>query len=81
MRMTPKEFGLIMKAETESTYDRYQFAADTAMMQEKASRAKRPKITDLFKRPVDEEKARKKTESMVEQTEHTQEWLSQFEIT
>ncbi|MBM7600423.1 hypothetical protein JOC34_002814 [Virgibacillus halotolerans] len=51
------------------------------MMQEKASRAKRPKITDLFKRPVDEELARKKTESMVEQTEHTQEWLSQFEIT
>lgn len=48
------------------------------MMHEIAHRAKKPKKSDLFKRPVDEEKEAEKLADMAEQSKHATEWLSQF---
>lgn len=48
------------------------------MMRESAHRAKRPKASDLFKRPIEGERDERKLEEMAKQAEHASEWLSQF---
>ncbi|WP_281202680.1 hypothetical protein [Cytobacillus kochii] len=66
-------------AEQESRYDEYERQASIAIMNEAAHRAKRPKASDLFKRPeegVKEETLKKKAEK----AEETVEWLSQFDF-
>lgn len=68
-----------MSAQIERQYDEYEREAIIAIMHENAHRSKRPKSSDLFKRPVDDYTAKKKTESLKEKAEHASNWLAQFE--
>lgn len=69
----------MMSAQVERQYDELEREAFTAIMHEAAHRAKRPKVTDLFSRPVDEYEAEKKVESFKEKADNASEWLAQFE--
>lgn len=80
MVLTPREFSLLLSAQKERQLDEYERMADMAMMIEIAQRSKKPKRSDLFKRPVDEDKAAQELEKMAEQAQHASEWLSQFNI-
>ncbi|MCY8026366.1 hypothetical protein MOC05_14680 [Bacillus sonorensis] len=52
-----------------------------AMMNAKASSSKkRVKLSDLFKRPNQEDIAPQKAEDLFEKQQKASEWLSQFEI-
>jgi hypothetical protein len=51
-----------------------------AMMYESAHRAKRPKASDLFKRPKNGEQDERKLEAKAKQAEEASEWLAQFEF-
>lgn len=79
LSLTPRELTIMMRAEVERRYDEYEKFAHFAIMREKAHREKRPKASDLFKRPPDEEVAKNKTEDLLSKKEKTMEWLSQFE--
>ena len=68
-----------MSANVERIYDEYERKAVEALMRENAHRSKRPKASDLFKRPVDDETAKEKTEDLLEKAEQASAWLSQFE--
>ena len=68
-----------MSANVERIYDEYERKAVEALMRENAHRSKRPKASDLFKRPVDDETAKEKTEDLLEKAEQASQWLSQFE--
>lgn len=76
---TPREFSILMSAQVERQYDTYERMANEAMMMRQAYHAKKLKTSQLFKRPVDEEKASKEAEDMHMKAESTMEWLSQFE--
>ena len=69
----------MMRANVERLYDGYERKAVEALMRENAHRAKRPKVSDLFKRPVDELEAKNKTENLKEKADQATAWLSQFE--
>lgn len=69
-----------MRAQQERQFDEYERAAFIAMMHENASRIKRPKLSDLFKRPLDVDLAETKTKEMTEKSRHATEWMSQFTI-
>lgn len=77
--MTPRELSILMSAHVERQYDEIEREALYAIMHEGAHRSKRPKASDLFKRPVDEYTAEKRTESMKEQAEQASKYLAQFE--
>lgn len=79
LSMTPREFSILMRAQVERQYDELERLAIVAIMHEAAHRSKRPKASDLFKRPVDEEEAKSKVEELKEKAEHATEWLAQFE--
>lgn len=79
LSFTPREFAIMMRAELERKFDRYEEYSHFALMREKAHREKRPKASDLFKRPPDEELAKNKTEDLLSKKEQTMKWLSQFE--
>lgn len=79
LSFTPREFAIMMRAELERKFDRYEEYSHFALMREKAHREKRPKASDLFKRPPDEELAKNKAEDLLLRKEKTMEWLSQFE--
>lgn len=68
-----------MRANVERIYDEYERKAIEALMRENAHRSKRPKVSDLFKRPVDEETAKNRTQDLKEKAEQASAWLSQFE--
>jgi len=68
-----------MRANVERIYDDYERAAVEALMRENAHRSKRPKVSDLFKRPVDDIEAKERTEDLLEKAEQANAWLSQFE--
>lgn len=68
-----------MRANVERIYDEYERKAIEALMRENAHRSKRPKVGDLFKRPVDEETAKNRTQDLKEKAEQASAWLSQFE--
>lgn len=68
-----------MRANVERIYDEYERKAVEALMHENAHRSKRPKVSDLFKRPVDEETAKNRTQDLKEKAEQASAWLSQFE--
>ncbi len=77
--LTPREHVLLNRAQQERRYDDYELASVIAVMHEAAHRAKRPKASDLFKRPADgvtEDKIRKQAEK----AKHAEEWLSQFKF-
>lgn len=69
----------MMSAQVERQYDELEREAFIAIMHEAAHRAKKPKATDLFQRPVDGYTAEKKVETLKEKAEKATEWLSQFE--
>lgn len=77
--MTPRELSILMSAHIESQYDEIEREALYAILHESAHRAKRPKASDLFKRPVDVNTAEKRTESLKEQAEQASKYLAQFE--
>lgn len=79
LSMTPRELSIMMSAHVERQYDEIEREALFAIMHESAHRSKRPKAGDLFKRPVDEYTAEKRTESMKEQAEQASKYLAQFE--
>lgn len=68
-----------MKAQTERQYDDYERMSYSALMGEIAHRAKKPKTTDLFKRPSgNERKGRKSAKELREQFAEQQALLAQF---
>lgn len=77
--MTPRELSITMSAHVERQYDDIEREALIAIMNESAHRSKRPKASDLFKRPVDEYKAKEKAELLKEKADQASEWLTQFE--
>ncbi|WP_412677720.1 phage tail assembly chaperone [Bacillus swezeyi] len=80
-RLTPREFYVLLEAENERKYDRLEEYAISAMMNAKANNSKkRVKLSDLFKRPEQENAATKKVEDLYEKQKQASEWLSQFEI-
>lgn len=72
-----------MMAQRERQYDEYERMAYGAWMIENASRIKKPKTTDLFKRPTaeDNRKGRKSAKELREQIDAQQALLSQFTFT
>ncbi len=73
---TPREFTILMHAQGERNYDEYERSAVEAIMWEIAHRAKRPKASDLFKRPKDSVSERNNLSEMKEETERLNDWLS-----
>lgn len=76
--LTPREFTILMRAQNEKNSDDLEAKAYLALMIESAHRTKRPKLSDLYKRPTDADKAKKKAEDLLKQNRHASEWLSQF---
>jgi len=69
-----------MSANLERVYDEYERKSNEAIMLANAiNSSKRIKAGDLFKRPVDEETAKSKTQDLLNQAEQATEWLSQFQ--
>lgn len=68
----------MMRAQIERQYDELEIEALIAIMHEGAHRAKKPKASDLFKRPVGEQEAEKEVESLKEKADQASEWLAQF---
>lgn len=68
----------MMRANVERKYDDYEDMALQAMMNRQATNAKRLKQSDLFKRPVDKDKAESKAEELKQKAEQASEWMSQF---
>lgn len=67
-----------MRAEQERQYDVLQHESFVAIMHERAAREKRPSASDLFKRPVDAEAAKARTEELLDKKRNADEWLAQF---
>lgn len=69
----------MLKADRERGFDEMEKEARIAIIRESAHRAKRPKASDLYKRPAGEI-TEADLQKKVAQAEHASEWLSQFEI-
>lgn len=87
LRMTYREFVLVSRSNVERTHDENERLAMLAIMSAAASRGKGkqgkiPKLEELYKRPTDEEVAKKTdtVEDLREKQKHTSEWLSQFDL-
>ena len=85
LSMTYREFALICEENVERTHDENERAAMVAIMNAAASRGKGkngklPSLDDLYKRPNAEDVAKQKTEDLVEQKRHAEEWLAQFDL-
>ena len=78
LSMTPREFMITMRAQVERQYDELEIESIIAIIRESAHRAKKAKPSDLFKRPLNEDEAKKQTEELAEKAEHATEWLAQF---
>ncbi|MGF7528522.1 phage tail assembly chaperone [Bacillus paralicheniformis] len=78
--LTPREFHILIQAQTERNGDELERKAFEAIMREKAHREKNPKPSDLYKRDSADSPKKKTVEEMAEQAKHTAEWLSQFDI-
>lgn len=66
----------MMHAQVERQYDDYERMAIEAIMREGAHRAKRPKASDLFKRPKDSVVEREQLSDMKAETERLNDWLA-----
>lgn len=66
----------MMQAQVERHYDEYERKAMEAIMREAAHRAKRPKASDLFKRPKDSVVEREQLSDMKAETERLNDWLA-----
>ncbi|RQW19704.1 phage tail assembly chaperone [Bacillus sp. C1-1] len=76
--LTPREFVLLMDAELESIHDAMEREAQIALMHEQASRSKRPKVADLYKRPSSAKKEEHSIQESVKKAEKAKHWLQQF---
>lgn len=81
LEMTYREFAMVAEENVERTHDENERSAMIAIMNAAASRGKGksgklPKVEELYKRPTSEEMAQKKTENIIEQKSHAEEWLS-----
>lgn len=65
-----------MRAENERRYDDYERMAVQALMIEKAHREKRPKLTDLFKRPNEQIRDKKTIDERRKEVDEINAWLS-----
>ena len=79
LAMSPREFYIVMRADQERIFDVLQHEATVAIMHERASREKRPSADMLFKRPLDAELARERTDELLDKKRNANEWLAQFE--
>ncbi|MHC8516770.1 hypothetical protein [Sporosarcina sp. ITBMC105] len=79
-QLTHREFEILMRAQQERQFDEYERMAFAAVMREGAHRSKRPKVGDLFKRPVDAVAAEKKTADLLEKSRMASEWMAQFSL-
>lgn len=78
--MTPREFSILMKAQVERKYDDYEEMATMAIFTRQAyHREGRLGASDIFKRPVDGDTAKKTADEIKEKSDYTMRWLSQFE--
>ncbi len=78
---TPREFTIMMQAQIERHYDAYERTAIEAIMRESAHRAKKPKASDLFKRPKDSKVEREQLTDMKEETARLNDWLASLTTT
>ncbi|MFS0786064.1 phage tail assembly chaperone [Shouchella sp. 1P09AA] len=76
--LTPREFVLLMEAELESIHDKMEREAQIALMHEQASRSKRPKVSDLYKRPISASQNEDTVQESVKKAEKAKSWLQQF---
>jgi len=67
-----------MVAQRERQYDELEKMAESAMMNRQAYHAKRLKASHLFKRPVDDETAKKRLDGVEERMKNRMERLSKF---
>jgi hypothetical protein len=65
-----------LQAENERRYDDYERMAVQALMIEKAHREKRPKLTDLFKRPDKQNSDKKTIDERRKEVDEINAWLS-----
>lgn len=85
LEMTYREFVIISEENVERTHDENERSAMIAIMNAAASRGKGkrgklPKVDELYKRPTSEEMAKERTENIIEQKNHAEDWLaSNFE--
>lgn len=75
---TPREFMIMLRAQQERKSDEYERMAHEALMNRQAQHAEKLTLSDLYKRPVDEEVAQAKADELVDKSEYASEWLSQF---
>lgn len=80
LEMTYREFSMIAEENIERTHDENERSAMIAIMNAAASRGKGkqgklPSISDLYERPTSEDVAIRKTEDIIEQKNHAEEWL------
>lgn len=85
LEMTHREFTMVCEENVERTYDENERSAMIAIMNAAASRGKGkkgklPTVDELYKRPLSDEVVQEKTESLIEQKRHAEEWLSQFDL-
>jgi len=89
LEMTHREFTLVSMENVNRTHDENERLAMHSIMSSAASRGigkkgKLPEISDLYKRPTDEEITKEDdkdmSEDIREMQEHTRDWLSQFDI-
>ena len=66
----------MMQAQVERHYDAYERTAIEAIMRESAHRAKRPKASDLFKRPKESVSERNNLKDMKQETKRLNDWLA-----
>lgn len=66
----------MMRANVERQYDEYERMAVGAIMNEGASRAKRPKASDLFKRPDSSVLNKNELADKKQEADRMNEWLS-----
>lgn len=79
LSLTPREFTILMRAETESRHDDYERMTTEAMFVRQAYHAKKLKPSDLFKRPDGSKRDKRMTrEELREYTEQQQAVLAQF---
>lgn len=76
--LTPREFSVLLNAQQERRYDELEREAHVSIMRESAHRSKRPKASDIFRRPKPGEE--KRLEKKAEQAKEAAEWLAQFNI-
>jgi len=80
MRMSPREFAILMTAEVERTYDLLEREAMVAIMHANANNSrKRVKASNLFKRPTQAKKSKRTVEDLKREEEEVMDWLGQFE--